>query len=107
MPFQREIEGDGPVRPQPIERSDGRVERFRTERSSHVASGTLACPACDAPTLPDPGGMSPSSSISCGFCRHSGAVRDFLSLGQPTRPARVVVRVRAPTPTRSSRAAWT
>jgi hypothetical protein len=37
-------------------------------------------------SLPDP--------IACGFCRHAGAVRDFLSLAEPTRPARVVVRVR-------------
>jgi hypothetical protein len=38
--------------------------------------------------------MSPGDSISCAFCRHSGAVRDFLSLAEPTRPTRVVVRVR-------------
>jgi hypothetical protein len=31
--------------------------------------------------------------MSCGFCGHDGALRDFLSLGEPTRPTRVVVRV--------------
>jgi hypothetical protein len=38
--------------------------------------------------------MSPLDSISCSFCRHAGAVRDFLSLAVPTRPTRVTVRVR-------------
>jgi len=38
--------------------------------------------------------MSPSDPISCGFCRTAGAVSDFLSLAEPTRPTRVVVRVR-------------
>jgi len=37
--------------------------------------------------------MSMPDRMSCGFCRHSGAVRDFLSLAEPTRPTRVVVRV--------------
>jgi hypothetical protein len=32
--------------------------------------------------------------MACGYCRHAGAVRDFLSLVEPTRPTRVVVRVR-------------
>ena len=97
MAFHREIEGTEPVRrPEPIERAGGRHARYRVERSRHVASGTLACPACDAPVLPDPGGMSPASAISCGYCLHAGAVRDFLSLGEPTRPARVAVRIRVP-----------
>ncbi len=36
--------------------------------------------------MPDP--------LSCGYCSYAGAVRDFLSLAEPTRPTRVVVRVR-------------
>jgi hypothetical protein len=31
--------------------------------------------------------------MGCPFCRHDGAVRDFLSLAAPSRPARVEVRV--------------
>jgi hypothetical protein len=31
--------------------------------------------------------------MACPFCAHAGAVRAFLSLEPPTRPARVVVRV--------------
>jgi len=77
-----------------IERLGGRHERRRTDAPSRLATGTLACPGCDAPVLPDPAGMSPRDPISCGFCRTTGVVRDFLSLGEPTRPARVTVRVR-------------
>jgi hypothetical protein len=38
--------------------------------------------------------MSPRDAMACGFCDHSGAVRDFLSLAEPTRPTRVAVRIR-------------
>lgn len=92
--LHREIEGAQPVRPQAAEGLAGRDARHRAESSWHVATGTLACPACDAPVLPGPGAMAPSDPISCGFCRHGGAVRDFLSLAEPTRPTRVAVRVR-------------
>jgi len=77
-----------------IERVAGRHERRRAETSWQMATGTLACPACDAPVLPSRGRMSPPDPMACGFCRHAGAVRDFLSLAEPTRPTRVIVRVR-------------
>ena len=92
--LHREIEGGHGLRPQPVERRTGRHESQRAVSSSRLATGTLACPACDARVLPGPGAMSPADPISCGFCRHVAAVRDFLSLAEPTRPARVAVRVR-------------
>ena len=58
-----------------------------------LATGTLACPRCDAPVAPL-GPMSPADPLGCPFCAHAGAVRDFLSLDLPTRPARVEVRAR-------------
>ena len=64
----------------------------RRARASHLAVGTLACPSCDAPVVPD-GPLAPSAPLSCPYCTHAGAVRDFLVLGEPTRPTRVVVRV--------------
>jgi hypothetical protein len=75
------------------ERLAGRYELRRTRATLELASGTLACPGCDAPVLPRAGGMSPADRMSCGFCLHDGAVRDFLSLGEPTRATHVVVRV--------------
>jgi hypothetical protein len=94
MALHREIEGAPPLRPRPVERLAGRHELHRADRARHVATGTLACPACDAPILPGPEGISPAELISCGFCLHVAAVRDFLSLTEPTRPTRVAVRVR-------------
>lgn len=76
-----------------IEPVTGYHELRHTETSREIATGTLACPECDAPVLPRAGGMSPSDPLSCGYCEHSAPVRDFLSLGEPTRPTRVVVRV--------------
>jgi hypothetical protein len=94
MALHRDLEGAHPVRRQPVERLGGRREQHLADSSWHVATGTLACPACDAPVLPGLGGVSPRDPISCGFCGEAGAVRDFLSLAEPTRPTRVAVRVR-------------
>ena len=65
----------------------------RPARSSRLATGTLACPRCDAPVVPAAGGVSPAAALDCPYCRHTGTVRDFLTLGEPTRPARVTVNV--------------
>jgi hypothetical protein len=67
-------------------------EERRIAGTSVVAVGTLACPDCDAPVLPA-GPVGPSDPLACPYCRRDGMVRDFLSLGEPARPARVVVRV--------------
>jgi hypothetical protein len=64
----------------------------RKATQGRLASGTLACPHCDAPVAPGTGYLSPADPLGCPYCGHAAAVRDFLSLSQPTRPARVVVR---------------
>ncbi len=94
MALHREIEGAQSSGAEPVERVGGHHEWRRTGSSWQMATGTLACPACDAPVLPSLEAMSPPDPISCGFCRHVGAVRDFLSLAEPIRPTRVAVRVR-------------
>jgi hypothetical protein len=81
-----------------VEHVPGRYERRPAVRSPQLATGTLACPTCDAPVLPDPGGNSPADLIACGYCRRIGPVRDFLSLAEPTRPTRVAVRLRLAVP---------
>src|SRR3954465_15760937 len=78
--------------PEPVGRPGGTEEIPVAARSTVVAGGTLGCPAGAAPTAPA-GPMSPADAISCGYCGHAGAVREFLSLASPSRPARVVVRV--------------
>ncbi|MEA2409765.1 MAG: hypothetical protein QOC77_326 [Thermoleophilaceae bacterium] len=68
-------------------------QELRVKRSSIVAYGTLACPSCDAPVALGGERVSPPDPLSCPFCAHHAAARDFLSLRAPTRPARVAVRV--------------
>ena len=71
------------------------VEHFRPAiRDQPLAIGTLACPSCDAPVTLPHRSASPAAPLRCPFCDHDGAVRDFLSLGRPTRPTHVTVRLR-------------
>ena len=97
MSFSRGIDGQDPLRAQPVSRQDGTFEIRPSHGVWELATGTLACPHCDAPVAPA-GPVSPSDPIACPYCAHAAPTRDFLSLGEPTRPARVVVRVisRAP-----------
>ena len=76
-----------------LDRIAGLREIRKADSSAELAVGTLACPDCDAPTLPEARPMSPADPLWCSFCGRSGPLRDFLSLGEPTRPTRVVVRV--------------
>jgi hypothetical protein len=92
--FHQRSDGAEPIR------SDS-VAGAREERQAHrsvLATGTLACPACDAPVAPGEAPLRPADPLACPYCLHHGAVRDFLSLAPPSRPARVTVRVLAPPP---------
>lgn len=83
---------DEPVRAQPVTRL-GRVDADpRAGVVSTLGTGTLACPDCDAPVL-IVGARRPQDALSCAYCGRAGALREFLSLAVPTRPARVEVRV--------------
>jgi hypothetical protein len=78
------------------ERVAGIREIRPAEAGTQLAVGTLACPGCDAPVFLGVLPRSPADPLSCGFCGHDARVRDFLSLGEPTRPTRVIVRVSGP-----------
>jgi hypothetical protein len=78
---------------EPVGRVGGTQELRPVARTSQLAVGTLACPACDAPVAPGPVAVAPADPLRCPYCGHAAAVRDFLSLAAPSRPARVVVRV--------------
>jgi hypothetical protein len=86
--LSREFDGADPIRPQ----SAGQELR-RIRQTGHLATGTLACPTCDAPVAPGARPLSPIDALACPYCGHAGAVRDFLSLASPSRPARVEIRV--------------
>ena len=92
MSLQRGIDGAEPLRPEPIGRVSGMHEERRVSGVWRMAVGTLACPDCDAPVAPD-GAVTPSAPLACPWCGHAAAVRDFLTLGEPNRPARVEVRL--------------
>jgi hypothetical protein len=85
--FHRRIERTGPVRADPI------VRPAHVPRAWRLGTGTLACPRCDAPVALAAGGASPADPLACPFCSHGGVLRDFLSLAEPARPARVELRV--------------
>jgi hypothetical protein len=74
-------------------RLDGAEEIRHFTRSARLGSGTLACPRCDVPVALGDGPAAPADQLDCPYCGHGGAVRDFLSLATPSRPARVEVRV--------------
>lgn len=92
MSFLRGIDGGEPLRPERAGGGPGLEEERRAARSTLVATGTLACPRCDAPVAPA-GAMAPSDPLGCPYCPHTARVRDFLSLAPPARPARVDVRI--------------
>jgi DNA-directed RNA polymerase subunit RPC12/RpoP len=72
------------------------IEERRSARSDVLCAATLACARCDAPISTGSRGLSITEHLVCPFCDHRAPVRDFLSLAVPTRPARVVVRLRRP-----------
>ncbi len=78
---------------EPAGRRGGVEEERRSGRSTRLALGTLACPECDAPVALAGRRLAPSAALACPYCGHHGALRDFLSLAVPSRPARVEVRV--------------
>lgn len=88
----------GPERSDPDEPVVGYEELGRATRTQTLAAGTLACPRCDAPVALAGVSVGPADAIGCPFCLHAGFVRDFLSLGEPTRPQRVAVRLVGPAP---------
>jgi hypothetical protein len=90
MAFQRGIDGAEPIRPEGLAAGQEEIRRVVTSR--RLGDGTFACPHCDAPVAPA-GRMRPADFVACPYCHHAGAARDFLTLGEPTRPAHVEVRV--------------
>ena len=85
-----------PRRSEPDEPAVGYEELGRATRTQTLAVGTLACARCDAPVAPV-GVMRPGDALGCPFCLYRAPLREFLSLGEPTRPAHVVVRIALPT----------
>ncbi|MBV9819925.1 MAG: hypothetical protein JOZ07_16460 [Solirubrobacterales bacterium] len=71
----------------------GYHEERRAVRTRRLCGGTLACDRCDAPVTVGAEPLVVADPICCPFCGRRAAVREFLSLEEPTRPARVTVRL--------------
>ena len=69
-------------------------EERHAARPWHLATGSLACPDCDAPVLLTTQRARPADALQCPFCDCAGALRDFLSLAQPARAPRVNIVLR-------------
>ena len=93
MGLHGRIDGSDPVRPGPVTQQGATREERRKAIGRRLGTGTFACPRCDAPVALAGGPLTPGDAVGCPFCGHAGPARDFLSLSQPTRPARVAVRV--------------
>ncbi len=90
MPFHR----PEPQRAQPVSTPAGEHVYRDATRTLPATTGTLACPRCDAPVSLGGRAASLAEALACPFCGHSARVHRFLTLGEPSRPARVVVRAR-------------
>ena len=95
MALHRGFDGTDPARRESAAEVAGSREIRRAERSTRLAGGSLACPSCDAPVLLDAaaGPHGPASALLCPWCGTTGPLREFLSLADPSRPARVEARV--------------
>jgi hypothetical protein len=74
------------------------IRERRAVNARQLGVGTLACSHCDAPLAIGGEPLALTDELTCPFCDHAAPAREFLSLGPPTRPARVVVWVTRPTP---------
>jgi hypothetical protein len=68
----------------------------RADRNVVIATGTIACPQCDAPVAIGPDRVAVEAALTCPFCMRQGPVREFLSLAPPARATRVQVTLRMP-----------
>lgn len=95
MSFTRGLHGPRPSPYSPTARAKvAYTEERRALAPATLGEGTLACARCDAPVAIGPDVLTPSAPLRCPYCGHRGLLREFLSLARPSRPARVLVRVR-------------
>jgi len=91
--LQRGIDDSDPARPGGVALPVEVRKDHRRADSWRLATGTLACPLCDAPVALGEARLAPADRVACPYCGHGAVLRDFLSLATPSRPARVEVRV--------------
>lgn len=93
MAFQRGTDGSDAPRAQPITARAAAHEERHASRPWRLGPATLACPRCDAPVALGGRAVRFSEHLDCPFCRHTGPLREFVSLALPSRPARIEIRM--------------
>ena len=78
---ERDFDGSEPARPEPVTRLAGARADSLVARTGHLASGTLACPRCDAPVALGAGPAAPADPLGCPYCEHT-ATRARLPLAR-------------------------
>jgi hypothetical protein len=68
----------------------GDEEKRELSRTWQVGGGTFACPSCDVPVSFD-GAITLGVALACPYCERTAPARDYLSLTDEPRPARVRV----------------
>ena len=79
-----------PSREERTELIPGAEEKRELSRTWEVSGGTFACPACDLPVA-FAGAISLGVALACPYCERTAAARDYLSLTDSPRPAKVRV----------------
>lgn len=79
-----------PHRDERVERLPAVEEPRELSRTWRVADGSLACPACDLPVMPARA-VSLLDPLGCPYCGYDAPARDFLTVTDEPRPARVRV----------------
>ncbi len=83
----------GELEPHREERTEllpGAEEKRKLTRTWQVGGGTFACPACDLPVHFE-GSLELGAALACPYCDRAAPARDFLTLTDEPRPARVQV----------------
>ena len=95
MSLQRGVDGPEPLRFEPVARLDGTYELRRSQAPLAPRHRHARLPALRRAGRARRPPAAPADALACPFCGHAGALRDFLSLAAPARPARVDSRDRA------------
>jgi hypothetical protein len=79
-----------PGREERTELIPGAEVKRELSRTWEVSGGTFACPACDLPVT-FAGAISLGVALVCPYCERTAPARDYLSLTDSPRPAKVRV----------------
>ena len=90
MPFQQPFDRSDMGPQERRERLPGPINHVERAPTWVVGGGTFACPGCDVPVAFG-GALELTAALACPYCARTAPARDYLSLTDEPRPARVRV----------------